>query len=211
MSSVIRDNTGRILRVFRARVDPDDEFSCDWIGINKPCSSITPGALALIDDHHYQDSDCPTDEFGRFTRLEWADQPDWFHPETHARGWIPLAKENDQRRGAWAMQTKMLFLLGGPSHLGQWRLAEPAKTMVLKDLAYWRNLLEEVGASELYDRDIHVPPFFDSDRVGLEYASEKDVHCMVMDARRAILDIWGHLSWWIASVPNWMEGLTFKT
>ncbi|KAJ7982892.1 hypothetical protein DFH06DRAFT_1318364 [Mycena polygramma] len=105
------------------------------------------------------------------------------------------------------MQTKTLVLLGRPSHLGQWRLAEPAKSMVLDDLAFWRNLLEEMGASDRFDIETHVPDLFDTQHVSLEYATEVDVHRMVMDARRAILDCWGHIVWWICSTPNWMEGV----
>jgi hypothetical protein len=160
MANMLLDAEGRVRRVFEARVDPEDEFSASWTGINKLCSAIPKGALALIDDLHYQDDDSPKDEFRRFRKIEWADEADWFRPEYHWRGWIPLAKENDYREGAWAMQTKTLLLLAGLTHRGQWRLGTPARTMVRTSVTFWRTLLEEVGASRLYDEECHTPPLF---------------------------------------------------
>jgi hypothetical protein len=120
MSEELREATGR-MRLHIARVDPEDEFSLDWIGINKPCSAIPAGALSLIDNHHYHD-DSPKNDLGHYCRLEWAYQADWFRPETHWRGWIPLAKEDDRREGAWAMIPDLNLPLAGPTHRGLWQL-----------------------------------------------------------------------------------------
>jgi hypothetical protein len=46
------------------------------------------------------------------------------------------------------------------------------------------------------------------ERLELEYGTEMDVHWMVMDAKRAILDCWGWVAWWIESVNGWMVGLS---
>jgi hypothetical protein len=166
-----------------ARVDPEDEFSLEWVGINKPCSIIPNGALALIDEHHYQDDDSPKDEFGRFRRIDWAYQTDWFRPEYHWRGWIPLLRPDDNREGAWAMDPTTRLLLAGPTHQGLWRLAPSGRMMVKKSVMFWRALLEDVCESALYDEETNVPPIFDVERIDLEYGCEMDVHWMVMDAR----------------------------
>ncbi|KAJ7924008.1 hypothetical protein B0H13DRAFT_1602066 [Mycena leptocephala] len=189
------------------RVDPEDEFSLEWVGLNKSCSNIPSGALALMDEHHYQDDDSPKDNYGRFRRIEWACQVDWFRPEYHWRGWIPLLKPNDHREGAWAMDTTALLLLAGPTHEGLWHLAPSGRSMVRKSVVFWRTLLEDVCESALYDEETSVPPIFDVERIDAQYATEAEVHSMVMDARRAILDCWGLLAWWIAAVPGWMQGL----
>jgi hypothetical protein len=192
MADVLRNALWRERRFFIARVDLEDEFSLEWVGINKSCSNIPNGAPALIDDHHYQDDDSPKDDFGRFRRIEWAYQPDWFRPEFHWRGWIPLLKPNDSREGAWAMDTTLLLLLGGPSHTGLWHLAATGQAMVRKSVIFWRNLLEDVCGSVFYDEETDLPLIFEVERIDVEYATELDVHGMVMDA---ILDCWGFLAW----------------
>jgi hypothetical protein len=79
--------------------------------------------------------------------------------------------------------------------------------MVRTSLNFWRSLLEDVCGSPLYDEDTHIPSLFDVERIDLEYGCEMDVHWMVMDAKRSILDCWGWISWWIESIPGWMVGI----
>ncbi|KAJ7252434.1 hypothetical protein B0H12DRAFT_1018054 [Mycena haematopus] len=199
-----------MLQLFALPHEPDEEFSNEWIGLFKSCTHVPADALSLVDNRHYHDEDRPKDDFGRFERIEWMDQPDWFRHETPTRGWIPLAKEDDTRRGAWAAQTKVLMALGGPDENGRWRLAEQDRELVKSDLEYFRNLMDEVlGSSSLLDEDTIIPELFEVERVDEEFDLQHDVHCMVADARRAVGEIKGFLSWWMAAMGNqWMRGLT---
>ncbi|KAJ7200247.1 hypothetical protein B0H12DRAFT_1244467 [Mycena haematopus] len=166
--------------------------------------------MDLVNNRHYHDDNRPKDDYGRFERIEWLDQPDWFRREAPTRGWIPLAKDNDTRRGAWSAQTKVLMELEGPTEDGKWRLAEEERELVKTDLTYFRNLMEDlVGGSPLMDDKTVLPDLFDSGVVDEEYDLQFDVHCMVMDARRAVGDIRGFLSWWTTAMGSqWMRGLT---
>jgi len=209
MAEYGRDHIGRARRIFRSKVDEEDEFSLEWIGLNKSCAAIPRGALKWIDAHHHQLEDSPVDEFGRFRTMEWGDQPDWFDPEDHARGWIPLARPNDHRRGAWAKQTRSLMPVVGPLHEGKWRLADLSCQLVKDDVAYFRELTEDISLGRLYDEETYLPPLFDVDKVSAEYSSAIEVHRMVMEARRAVLGSLGHIGWWMAATGGrWMEGLT---
>ncbi|KAJ7915262.1 hypothetical protein B0H13DRAFT_1610700 [Mycena leptocephala] len=209
MADYGRDHIGRARRLFVTRVNSEDEFSPEWIGVNKSCEAIPGDALNFIDSHHHQMDDSPVDEFGRFVDMEWADQPDWYNPEDHARGWIPLAKENDSRRGAWAKQTKSLMPVVGPMTDGKWRLADLTQELMKDDVAYFQDLMEEICLGTLYDEETHLPALFDIERISGRFSSELDVHKMVMDARRAVLNNLGHISWWMAGTDGkWMMGLS---
>ncbi|KAJ7789358.1 hypothetical protein B0H13DRAFT_1936443 [Mycena leptocephala] len=168
MSEELRAATGRERRLNIARVDPEDEFSLDWIGINKNCSS------------QERSRTFPPTGVGVLSRLVPAGDS--------LEGWIPLAKENDRKEGAWAMDPDLLLPLAGPTHQGLWHLSEGSRAMVRTSLTFWRSLLEDVCGSALFDEDTHIPPLFDVERLELEYGAEMDVHWMVMDAKRAILD-----------------------
>ncbi|KAJ7884948.1 hypothetical protein B0H13DRAFT_1889723 [Mycena leptocephala] len=209
MAEYGRDHIGRANSMFTAKVDPEDEFSLEWIGLNKSCSVIPRRALDYIDAHHYQLDSSPVDEFGRFKTIEWADQPDWFNPEDHARGWIPLYRDEDYRRGAWAKQTTAYMPVIGPLTDGLWRLADLSAELVRNDVIYFQDLMEEICLGKIYDDETYLPALFDIDRVNARYSSEMGVHRMVMDARRSVLNNLGHISWWMAGTGgDWMRGLT---
>ncbi|KAJ7432604.1 hypothetical protein B0H11DRAFT_2260320 [Mycena galericulata] len=89
----------------------------------------------------------------------------------------------------------------------KYQLSVENQAIVGPDLDFFRDLLEEIAESPLYDAQINCPALFDINRVTAEYDTEQDVQNMVMDARRALLDIWAHLSWWTASVVGWLRGL----
>jgi hypothetical protein len=200
--------TGRVERWFVTRVDAEDEFSLEWIGINKSCSVIPRDALSLIDNHRYHEDDSPRDDFGRFRKIEWAYEPDWFCPEFHWCRWIPLEQENDNCEGTWTMKLTLLLPLAGPSHQGLWHLTVASCTIVRNSVTFWWVLLEDICGSPLYDEETHIPFIFNVERIDLEYGGDFDAHKMVMDAKRAILDCWGWIGWWIAAMPGWMEGLS---
>ncbi|KAJ7186968.1 hypothetical protein C8R46DRAFT_1206950 [Mycena filopes] len=191
----------------RIPVNPDNEFSLEWVGVNKTCLAIPDGAPDRIDDHHYQEASCPVDEYGRYRSIEWADQPDWYRSNTHWRCFIPLERSGDLRRGAWAKQTKSRLPVDLLSN-GKWALTELTAESVEADITLFREYLEEVCSSDLYDEETEAPALFDVDRVGAQYDTELDVHSMVMDARRAVLDTLGFIAWWTSAVPNWINGLT---
>ncbi|KAJ6499663.1 hypothetical protein C8R47DRAFT_1068576 [Mycena vitilis] len=203
-----RDALGRLRRVYTKRVNPDDEYSLMWVGLNKNCEAIPSAALELEEDFHNIRPEGAVGESGRLLSLEWADTPDWYRASEHYRGWIPLERPNDNRRGAWARRTTTKMELLGPTHQGLWHLAGPVRVMVERDLAYFWSLLEDVCTGSEYDIETHTPPYFDSSLINAGYPTEADAQKMGMEARRAVLSIMGHLAWWTASVPDWMKGLS---
>jgi hypothetical protein len=100
MAEYERDHIRRAWRMFRVRVDLEDKFSQEWIGVNRLCSVIPWGALNFIDSNHHQRDDSPVGAYRRFRLIEWAEELDWFHLEDHTRGWISVARDDDHRRGA---------------------------------------------------------------------------------------------------------------
>ncbi|KAK7030581.1 hypothetical protein R3P38DRAFT_3188280 [Favolaschia claudopus] len=203
---------GRVRRLSTELIDPDDEVSDEWVGLNGLCSDIPLNALDYRERLHYQDQYSSMDEFGRYLTIEWADQPDWYNLRTHARGWIPLAKENDRNRGSWARNTKSHLTIEGPDGDGQWGLAEADRREVEADLRFFRSLLEHLGENPIMDLDTHlmIPPLFDYDRLSLLCNVESEVHEIVMEARRSALEHMGWISWWTASIPRWREGLSLE-
>ncbi|KAJ7503875.1 hypothetical protein B0H11DRAFT_2222489 [Mycena galericulata] len=209
MDSLYCDSTGRVARLFTTPVNPGDENSLEWIGINKSCESIPPKALDTIDDLSYRSDETAIDEFGRFLVGEWVDQPDWYRPETPARGWIPLFDPNDSedtRPARWARDTKSKLPVVEVEP-GKFRLEQGIILTARADLIKYRTIQEEVAEHEFYDAEIPSPPLYDIERLELIFDSELEVQRMAMEAKRALLDIWGHLSWWAASVPSWSFGM----
>ncbi|KAJ7900485.1 hypothetical protein B0H13DRAFT_1883464 [Mycena leptocephala] len=198
MAEYGRDHIGKVRRMFRTRVDPEDEFSPEWIGINKSCSVIPRNMLNFMDSHHHQRDDSPVDGFGRFLDIEWADQPDWYNPEDHVQGWIPLAREDDE------LGLSKL----SPMSDGKWCVADLSQEVMKNDVKYFQDLMEEICLGKLYDEESYLPSLFDVERISGHYSSEVEVHRMVMDARRTVLSNLGHICWWMAATAGrWMEGL----
>ncbi|KAK7053879.1 hypothetical protein R3P38DRAFT_3171218 [Favolaschia claudopus] len=209
MSELPRYPNGRIRRLFTQLIDPEDEVTDEWVGINGVCSNIPSNALDYSARLHYQDQYSAMDEFGRYLTIEWADQPDWYNLRYHARGWIPLAKEDDLKRGAWARSTRTHLELEGPDANGQWAIAEADRREVEADLRFFRSLLEDLGESPLMDLEAHiqVPTLFEYNRLGSAHNSQSEVHELVMEARRSMLEHMGWISWWTESIPGWRDGV----
>ncbi|KAJ7824541.1 hypothetical protein B0H14DRAFT_2597201 [Mycena olivaceomarginata] len=201
MDTLFLDGGGRVATVFSQRVDEEDRHSLHWTGLNKHCSVIPGGALDYIDRlssiYHHEPSEF--DEFGRYVRMEWMDQPDWFDPEHHYRGWIPLRETDEQERRTafWSRDTKTRLNVvevmssdfpGGPE------IEER-----------FRRMQEEIGESALYNPHIPSPALFDIEKVDLAYTSAPLVQVMVAEARRSVLEMSGHLIWWTTAVPGWSE------
>ncbi|KAJ7430566.1 hypothetical protein B0H11DRAFT_2263202 [Mycena galericulata] len=209
MDSLYCDSTGKVARIYTTLVNPGDENSLEWIGINKSCDSVPPNALDTIDDLSYRADETEIDEFGRFKVGEWADQPDWYRAETPARGWIPLfdpADSEDYRPARWARDTKRKMPVVEVEP-GKFKLEEAAMIEARTDLLKFRVLQEEIAEQDYYDAETPSPPLYDIERVELVFDSELEVQRMAMEAKRAILDIWGHVAWWAASVPSWSFGM----
>ncbi|KAJ7123918.1 hypothetical protein C8R46DRAFT_1050314 [Mycena filopes] len=182
----------------RARVEEDNEDSLEWIGVNKTCLAIPEEAMLRIDDLHHQEDGCAVDEYGRYRSIEHDAQ--W-------RGFIPLRRTGDFRRGAWARQTKSRMPVDVGAN-GCWTLAENSATTVSSDILHFRELVEEICGSELFDEETGAPAIFDVDRIHDSFASELEVHTMVADAHRSLLDAMGFICWWMSSVKTWTKGLT---
>ncbi|KAJ7882130.1 hypothetical protein B0H13DRAFT_2344765 [Mycena leptocephala] len=165
---------------------------------------------ANLSSSSYQNYDAtPTNAFGRFMSIEWMDEVDWYRPEDHTRGWIPILDPTDtpdSLPAKWARMTKTVLDFVQDDE-GYFSLMEGMKVELLADCQKFRNLVEHVAEHPSYDAGIHSPPLFDVDRIDLQYITEKDIHRMVADARRSVLANWGQLSWWTASIRNWYQGL----
>ncbi|KAK7040507.1 hypothetical protein R3P38DRAFT_2512889 [Favolaschia claudopus] len=207
MADLPRYPNGRIHRKFATPLDPDNEVSLEWIGINAPCDRIPSGALDFCDRMDYQDEYSAKDEFGRFLTIEWADQPDWYDLSTHNRGWTPLAKEGDTKRGSWARNTKSYLRAEGPDADGKWGLDAAELREVEADTRYFRMLLEELSVNPLMDSETYTPYVFDYEKLHMPYNFEDEVHEMVMEVRRSVLDHMGTIAWWTAVIPQWADGV----
>ncbi|KAF8146728.1 hypothetical protein K438DRAFT_1627228 [Mycena galopus ATCC 62051] len=217
MNTLFQDASGRVARVYSKRVDPDEELSEYWTGINKHCDAIPANALDYVDHtntaYHHDGAEC--DEFGRYVAQEWSDQPDWYRGEFHYRGWIPLLETGDQEEqpSRWARETRVLLDVVErsseefPEVEGNvrpvYQLEEGARVMVTKELSKYRRMQDEIVVSPEFDLYTYVPPLFDIERVDLTYDTELMVHRLVADAKRSILEIAGFLNWWTSSVPGW--------
>ncbi|KAJ7822558.1 hypothetical protein B0H14DRAFT_3470690 [Mycena olivaceomarginata] len=176
-------------RLFTMLTDPDDYDGLSWVGTEKPCFAVPKGALDVGEKRLFKgDGGDTIGEDGRFRVIEWADQPDWYHSETHFRGWIPLEKQGDQRRGAWARRTKELALLENAGE-GLWRIGGELRETMKEDVAHFRALVEGVGESDRMDSE--TPEAF----------------CVVMEARRAALEHLGFLNWWTQAMADWFLGV----
>ncbi|KAJ7093058.1 hypothetical protein C8R44DRAFT_890836 [Mycena epipterygia] len=89
----------------------------------------------------------------------------------------------------------------------RWIIPEALVVTYQDDLRNFCNALEAVTEHPKYDLFIWNPPLFEVELLSATYDSEADIQRVGAEAKRAILDIWGHLAWWTASVANWHEGV----
>ncbi|KAJ7227955.1 hypothetical protein C8J57DRAFT_1252192 [Mycena rebaudengoi] len=90
-------------------------------------------------------------------------------------------------------------------HEEHWR-AE-ARSRMRVDLVSFRDMVEAVAEHRKYDIFTWAPAMFDISRLETEFASEREAQATAADAKRAMLDMWGFLSWWMASIADWKTGM----
>ncbi|KAJ7738531.1 hypothetical protein DFH07DRAFT_779034 [Mycena maculata] len=198
MDILYRDSTGSVAQIFTVNVVHEGEERLQWVGINKSCEAIPLYTLELVDEMSNPKENAPVDEFGHFLRGEYGDTPGWFRVETHYRGWIPLYMEDasDTRPAKSHRDGSREVSAGGISpHSSQIRSGEIPST---------------VGRScekPHFDWGIPCPETFNLECLERSFNSEEGVQRMAAQAKRAVLEIWGLLSWWIVAIPGWVNGM----
>ncbi|KAJ7837319.1 hypothetical protein B0H13DRAFT_1651614 [Mycena leptocephala] len=182
-------------------VDEDDPHSISWQGIGGDCrDSIPANAMEYIDDVSYLEND-DFDELGLHRAIEPALQPDWHRPEEHFRGWIPTGpEEGGQSEWFQDLHTPIpVELTSG----GRWQIAEDILQQMVLDVTSFRDALEALAEHPKYDTYVACPALFDLPSLHESYESVRDIQIVCTKAKRAVLEHWGVMAWWTASVTEW--------
>jgi hypothetical protein len=91
------------------------------------------------------------------------------------------------------------------------KFPEAEKVRMKTDLVRFQQLLEDVGEHTKYDIFTWNPSLFDCTCLEAVFANDRVAQATAAGAKRAVLDLWGHLSWWISSVDNWKDGMSDAT
>ncbi|KAJ6472382.1 hypothetical protein C8R47DRAFT_1221888 [Mycena vitilis] len=190
------------------RVDDDNNEGLSWYGIGGHCrESIPVNALDYIDNVDYlklthQDD---FDDVGRYLALEPATQPDWRRPEEHYRGWMPLAPEEGMPTEWW--QSLETATPVQQSSAGLWQIQEDHLQKMVGDLVSFRDGVEALCEHPKYDTYIACPDLFDIDCLHKSYETMREVQITAAHGKRSMLEMFGHMGSWIATVADWAEGL----
>ncbi|KAJ6457821.1 hypothetical protein C8R47DRAFT_1246875 [Mycena vitilis] len=209
MNVFYRSKGGLVVPITTQRVNEEEEDSCDWVGLNGSCDRIPEDALRWQDDTEYLTSNADLDEFGLRPSLDWVRDVDWLRSQEHARAWLPRFNPTEVgNRWYYNLWAKV----PGEQLQGQrWRIKEASALTMRGDVIDFNDMLEAVGEHPKYDTYTWCPPQFDIECLSDPYESEADVQRVAANARRSILDIWGLLAWWTASVASWRDGMPEST
>ncbi|KAJ7176533.1 hypothetical protein C8R46DRAFT_1029865 [Mycena filopes] len=137
------------------------------------------------------------DDLRRLRDIEPATTPNWYHTTEPYRGYIPTSPEPGQV-AEW-FQALGTATPSERTEAGDWRLPLECIALMESNLLEFRDAVEAISEHPKYDINIWSPAAFESsNRIGQIVGTQ---------AKRAILDMWGHLAWWISSVHDWNEGL----
>jgi hypothetical protein len=186
-------------------LDLDDPHSISWHGIGGDCyDSVPANAMDYIDDVSYLNNE-NFDELGVQRTVELATRVDWYRPDEHYRGWIPTGPE-----ASWP--TEWFQDLDTPIAVeqtagGRWQISEDTLQPIVADLVSFRDALEALAEHPKYDTYVACPALFDLPALHESYDTTREVQIVCSKAKRAVLNHWGVLAWWTASVANWSEGV----
>ncbi|KAJ7025950.1 hypothetical protein C8F04DRAFT_1190987 [Mycena alexandri] len=164
------------------RVNEDREAG-KWQGIGGHCRLAIPrNALDHIDDVTYLSANEDFDELGRLRLIEPATTADWYrHSEPYCR-YIPTSAEPGYE-AEW-FQAMDLATPGEQTASGGWRIPAAHCGVMENTLIAFRDAVETIAEHPKYD-----------------------INIIATHAKRSVLDMWGHLAWWISSVPDWDVGV----
>ncbi|KAJ6491344.1 hypothetical protein C8R47DRAFT_1214732 [Mycena vitilis] len=190
-------------------VDDNDPQSPSWHGVGGDCAQQIPlHALDFIDDVCYLTVNelNDFDDVGRYRMIEPGSQPDWRRREEHFRGWIPIAPELGMEAEWWQD-------LATPTPLrqtseGRWEIEEDHLDLMMNSLSSFRNALESLAESSKYDVHTDCPLLFDVDSLHESFATVRELQITATHAKRSVLEMWGHMACWTATVSDWGKGLT---
>ncbi|KAJ7119393.1 hypothetical protein C8R46DRAFT_1050820 [Mycena filopes] len=190
------------------KVDENDPHSLSWQGIGGRhcCLDIPQNAMEHInDDVSYLESNDDFDDLGCFTSIEPATTADWFRHTDPSRGFIPVAPE-DGHDPEWFQDLSVPT----PSEMtasGKWRIPQPHCGIMEATITSFRQAVEAIAEHTKYDLFIFCPTIFEVEELQQEFSSLRELLIAATQAKRSVLDMWGHLAWWISSVPGWDEGI----
>ncbi|KAJ6498080.1 hypothetical protein C8R47DRAFT_1212410 [Mycena vitilis] len=182
------------------------EVAAVWQGIGGICSeSIPDNALDYINDVTYLTHNVVWDDVGRYCGIEPASKPDWYRSETPFYGWIPTAPAPG-RAPEWFLDISVAT----PAEEGEentWNIPLAHRETMRGDLVSFRDAIEALAEHPKYDMYTFGPPLFDVESLEQDFASLADLQVTGAEAKRAVLQLWGHSASWIAAIGDWEEGV----
>ena len=178
----------------------------DWVGLNADTRKIPPGARNWKD---FTDSDwahVDTTPSGKYAELEWTMHPDWYHHDTHWRGFGPTRVAPIPSVGSpWYldMDTPIAYC----ATEGGFSFADLQRGSVTNDLIFFDGCLEEIVSTTQFIDDSPVPPPYDRGRLSTTFTSVITLQREGAAAKRAAWDRLAFLTWWTAACDNWAEGI----
>lgn len=178
----------------------------DWIGLNADTMKVPPEARNWKD---FTDSDWDRMDVtpsGKYVDLEWTTHPNWYHHDTHWRGFGPTqATPVPSVRSPWYldMDTPIAYCAAEDG----FSFADLQRGSVTNDLVFLDGCLAEVSASKQFVENSPIPPPYDRGRLSMVFDSVIALQWEGAAAKRAAWDRLAFLAWWTAACDNWAEGL----
>ena len=178
----------------------------DWVGLNADTEKIPPGARDQRDPTTIDWDTMEVTPSGRYVEMEWTVHPDWYHHNTHWRGYGPTRMTTTSSIGSpWYLDMDSPVAYCAVE--GGYSFAEHQRGNVSNDLAFFDNCLEEVKATKQFVNDSPVPPPYDSARLETTFRSVIALQREGAAAKRATWDRLAFLAWWTASCSDWADGV----
>ena len=178
----------------------------DWVGLNADTEKIPPGAQDRRDPATIDWDAVEVTPSGRYIEMEWTVHPDWYHHDTHWRGYGPTRMTRTPSVGSpWYldMDTPVAYC----AVEGGYSFAEHQRGNVSKDLAFFDGCLEEVKATKQFVNGSPMPPPYNPARLEETFRSVIALQREGAAAKRAAWDRLAFLAWWTGSCSDWADGV----
>ena len=178
----------------------------DWVGLNADTSKIPPGARNWKDPAMIDWDAVEVTPSGRYVELEWAAQPDWYHHDTHWRGYGPTRMDTIPSVGSpWYLDMDTPVAYSAVE--GGYSFAELQRGNVANDFIFLDGCLEEITATKQFVVGSPLPPPYNRDRLFTTFRSVAALQREGAAAKRAAWDRLAFLTWWTTACSGWAVGV----
>lgn len=201
MDRLLLDRDGNVL-LPTVRKDKDGKT---WVGLLSDPAILEPDSYSFLNIPTTRRS-LRENDFGRINEgLEGA-VPDVYHPHNHWALWTPVKPKSPLSK-LWYFHSDGAYTTVREGD--KWKLDEEMLKRYQDTHDEISRCVYAIADGPKFQRDGPFPSPFDFTRIPpvFDYVFESEIHRLITELRRTVLDMLGFINWWINSVSEWEKGL----